>query len=139
MNSIVNMLIISCTFLSLLACGAADHQRLLNKRVYGYNQQLRWSEMDSAQSFVDAKYLEDWRACHLKSRTNVKLVSIQSKLLNVTQTQPPVARFKTRISWYIEGEMKVQESTWEQTWQFQDKRWMILSEKSLTGSAGIWP
>ena len=139
MNFMVNMLLISCTFLSFLGCGAADHQRLLNKRIYGYNQQLRWSEMDSAQSFVDAKYLDDWRACHLKSRTNVKLVSIESKLLNVTQTQPPVAKFKTRISWYIEGEMKVQESTWEQTWQFQDKRWMILSERNLTGNDGVWP
>ena len=95
--------------------------------------------MDTAQSFVDAKYLEDWRNSHLKSRTDVKLTAIDSKVLSVSQTQPPVAEFKTKISWYIEGEMRVRQSVWQQTWRFENNRWLIVSETNLTGTQGLWP
>ena len=77
-------------FIILLGgCGAADHQRLLNKRVYAYNQQLRWSLMDSAQKFVTNEFKDQWRSMHLNSRKNVKLVSVESQLTELTRTQPP--------------------------------------------------
>ena len=95
--------------------------------------------MDTAQTFVDANYLEAWQKSHLNSRTNVKLTAIESKLLSVSQTQPPVAEFKTRISWYIEGEMKVRQSVWQQTWRFEKNRWLIVSEKNLAGVQDVWP
>ncbi len=139
MKSIGNWLVVSGMLCAILGCGAADHQRLLNKRVYSYNQQLRWALMDTAQSFIDAKYLEDWRNSHLKSRTDVKLTAIDSKVISVSQTQPPVAEFKTKISWYIEGEMRVRQSVWQQTWRFEKNRWLIVSETNLTGTQGLWP
>ena len=139
MKSVGIWVIFSILICSTIGCGAADHQRLLNKRVYGYNQQLRWSLMDTAQSFVDVKYLEDWQRSHLKSRKNVKLTGIESKLISVSLAQPPVAEFKTRISWYIEGEMSVRQSTWQQTWQFEKNRWLIVSEKNLSGEQSVWP
>jgi hypothetical protein len=139
MKSLSFWMILSALFCLMIGCGAADHQRLLNKRIYGYNQQLRWSLMDTAQSFVDSKYLEDWQRSHLKSRKDVKLTAIESKLISVSQTQPPVAEFKTRISWYIEGEMSVRHSEWRQTWRFEKNQWLIISEKNLSGDQNVWP
>ena len=76
-------------FIILLGgCGAADHQRLLNKRVYAYNQQLRWSLMDSAQKFVTNEFKDQWRSMP-KFRKNVKLVSVESQPTELTRTQPP--------------------------------------------------
>ena len=127
-------------FIILLGgCGAADHQRLLNKRVYAYNQQLRWSLMDSAQKFVTNEFKDQWRSMHLNSRKNVKLVSVESQLTELTRTQPPQAQFSTKITWYIEGDMRLQRSVWSQRWAFRESRWLLISEESVDGATGLWP
>ncbi|MGB0647644.1 MAG: hypothetical protein ACPGQS_10740 [Bradymonadia bacterium] len=127
-------------FIVLLGgCGAADHQRLLNKRVYAYNQQLRWSLMDSAQKFVTGEFRDQWRLMHLNSRKNVKLVSVESQLTELTRTQPPEAEFSTKITWYIEGDMRVQHSVWSQRWAFRENRWLLVREENVDGATGLWP
>ena len=120
-------------------CGAADHQRLLNKRVYAYNQQLRWSLMETAQKFVTNDFKDQWRSLHLNSRKNVKLVSVESQLTELTKTQPPEAQFSTRISWYVEGDMRLQHSVWAQRWAFKGNRWLLISEENVEGATDLWP
>ena len=135
----LNWLTISLLIACLLGCTAANHQRLLRKNVDRYNQQLRWALMEDAQSFVDAEYLENWRTSHLGGQNNLKIVSIEPRLIKVTQTKPPAAFFKTRIVWYLEGNLRVQESLWEQEWKFHKSKWMLMSEKRLDGDSQKWP
>jgi hypothetical protein len=135
--------LLCCTLVFLLpvilGCSAANHQRLLRKQVDRYNQQLRWSLMDNAQGFVSAEYLDNWRKSHVEHQKNLKIVSIEPRLTKMTQVKPPSAFFKTKITWYLEDNMKVQQSVWHQEWRFDKNQWRLITEKKLGGVSSEWP
>lgn len=132
-------LVLAFALVNLMGCTAANHQHLLRKHVDRYNQQLRWSLMEDAQSFVADAYTEAWRKSHLRKNTQLKVVSIEPRLVKVTQVKPPSAFFKTKIVWYLESDMRVQESIWQQEWRFEQNRWRLLTEKKQNGDSAVWP
>ena len=123
----------------ILSCSAANHQRLLRKQIDRYNQQLRWSLMENAQAFVSAEYLSKRQKSHLEHQKNLKIVSIEPRLIKITQVKPPSAYFKTRITWYLEDNMKVQQSVWNQEWRFVRNGWQLITEEKLGGKSTEWP
>ena len=126
-------------FLLIGACGAADHQRLLNNQVHAYHQKLRWSLEESAHGFVSPSYLETWKRAHLNQDKDLKVTNIEHTLVKVTQEQPPVAFFKVRVTWYREGQMTLKESFWDQEWHFIKTKWQLVSERKLKEATTNWP
>ena len=122
-----------------MGCGATDHQRLLNNQVHAYHSKLRWSLAENAQAFVAPAYLETWKDAHLSSGPDLKVTNIEHTLVKVTQTQPPQAYFKVRVTWYREGQMTLKESLWDQEWHFIDTKWQLVKEKSRSQAQGRWP
>ena len=122
-----------------LGCGAADHQRLLEKQIYKYHQKLRWSLLDQAQHFVSSDYLNDWKNAHLGNSKDLKVTNIEHNLIEITQTQPPRAHFRVNVTWYRNGQMTIKQSAWNQEWHFIGTRWQLIKEESLSGAATVWP
>ena len=128
-------LVIVCS----VGCGAADHQRLLDKQIYSYHQKLRWSLLDQAQNYVAPAFLETWRSAHLNNSQDLKLTDIEPTLLEITQTQPPRAHFRVKVTWYRNGQMTIRQSTWDQEWHFIGSRWKLMKEKNLAKTTTDWP
>ena len=120
-------------------CGVANHQRLLQKHVERYNQQLRWDLLDNAQGFVSAEYLKAWRSSHLESKRNLKIVSIEPRLIKVTEAKPISAFFATKITWYLESNMTVRQSMWNQEWRSEKNQWRLVKEAKMKGNGAQWP
>ena len=123
-----------------LGCGATQHQRILHQTVRSYHQQLRWSLLDEAGTYVAPKLEEKWRQNHLNQKLPIKIVSIERRALGAAAGEPPTAKFEIKIKWYVEGEMKLQESYWRETWRIIDFRWQLIEEKRVKDMTGNgWP
>ena len=137
--SLVFLLGFGVVMTSQAGCGVANHQRLLQKHVERYNQQLRWDLLENAQGFVSADYLKDWQSSHLESKRNLKIVSIEPRLVNVTEVKPISAFFTTKITWYLESNMTVRQSIWNQEWRFEKNQWRLVKEGKVKGDGSKWP
>lgn len=137
--SLVFLLGFGVVMTSQAGCGVANHQRLLQKHVERYNQQLRWDLLENAQGFVSADYLKDWQSSHLESKRNLKIVSIEPRLVKVTEVKPISAFFTTKITWYLESNMTVRQSIWNQEWRFEKNQWRLVKEAKVKGNGDKWP
>ena len=123
-----------------LGCGATQHQRILHQTVRSYHQQLRWSLLDEARTYVAPKLENEWNKNHRIQKLPIKIVTIDRRSLGAATGEPPTAKFEIKVTWYIEGEMKLKESYWRETWRIVDFRWQLIEEQRSKNTIGIgWP
>ena len=127
-------------FTLCLGCGATQHQRILYQTVRSYHQQLRWSLLDEARTYVAPTLENEWSKNHRLKKLPIKIVSIDRRTLGAPTGEPPTAKFEIKVTWYVEGEMKLKESYWRETWRIVDFRWQLTEEQRAENTSGRgWP
>ena len=121
-------------------CSSANHQRLLQKTVHAYHQQLRWRLLDEALTYVSFSFRDRWEKAHVGADSNLRIVSVERRAVKSDEVSENAARFIVKVTWYIEGQMRVRESEWVEDWSLRSGNWQLTEEKRLDGaSPSNWP
>lgn len=120
-----------CALLVIAACHSAKSGESLADSIRAYNEGVRWARYDSAavhvppkerSAFVDE---QDQRAKDLRI-TDYEIVRVDQKSDKLAQVQ-------VKMSWYLDSEGTLRETSAVQLWERHGKTWWVVEEKRLRG------
>lgn len=115
----------------LVACRSAKQGDSLADSIRQYNEGVRWQRYDNAaihvppaerSEFVDAL---DTRSKDLRI-TDYEVVRVDQKTDKLAQVQ-------VKMSWYLDSEQTLRETSAVQTWERHGKTWWVVEETRLRG------
>jgi hypothetical protein len=115
----------------LAACHTPKSGETLAESVRNYNEGVRWERYTMAAANVPpaerGEFLDsaDERAKDLKI-TDYEIVRMEQKSDQLAQVQ-------IKVSWYLDSEQKLRETSALQTWERHGKTWWVVDEKRLRG------
>jgi hypothetical protein len=115
----------------LAACHSAKAGDTLAESIHAYNEGVRWERFGAAAVHVPpqerSEFIDelDQRAKDLRI-TDYEIVRVEQKSEKLAQVQ-------IKVSWYLDSEGTLKETSAVQTWERHGKTWWVVEEKRLRG------
>jgi hypothetical protein len=120
--------------LATAASACAGGQRpedTVNEAVRVYNEDLRWGRYESAALRLASKHrsdrVDEWDA-HSK---DLKITDFE--IVRIDPRGPEAARAQVKVSWYLESEQILRETSAVEQWERKGRNWMLVDEQRLRG------
>ena len=115
----------------LAACHSAKQGDTLADSIRAYNEGVRWERYGAAAVHVPpaerSEFIDelDQRAKDLRI-TDYEIVRVEQKSEKLAQVQ-------IKVSWYLDSEGTLKETSARQTWERHGKTWWVVEETRLRG------
>jgi len=113
------------------ACASAKPGETLAESVRAYNEGVRWQRYDNAAIHVPPKergqFVDD-----LDERAKDLRIT-DYEIVRVDQKSNKLASVQVKMSWYLDSEGTLRETSAVQTWERHGKTWWVVEEKRLRG------
>ncbi len=115
----------------LAGCRSAKSGDTLSDSVRQYNEGVRWQRYDNAAIHVPpAERSEFVDALDLRSK-DLRITDYE--VVRVDQKSDKLAQVQVKMSWYLDSEGTLRETSAVQTWERHGKTWWVVEEKRLRG------
>ena len=116
---------------ALAACASAKSGDTLAESVRAYNEGVRWERYANAAIHVPpAERSEFVDELDLRSK-DLRITDYE--IVRVDQKSDKMAQVQVKMSWYLDSEGLLKETSAVQTWERHGKTWWVIEEKRLRG------
>lgn len=131
--TIFSVLMISATVTSAGCASADGMQEKLYDATRGYNRSLRWGDWDRAAEYLPPESADGFLDSH--EGTSEKLVVLDYNLTRLKlDKNTGRAACRVQISWHLDDNLVVKDTTVDQWWQFYEGAWYLVDERRVTGT-----
>ena len=115
----------------LAACHSPKSGVTLSESIRAYNEGVRWERFGAAAAHVPpaerAEFIDelDQRAKDLRI-TDYEIVRVEQK-------SDKLASVQIKVSWYLDSEGALKETSAVKTWERHGKTWWVIEEKRVRG------
>ncbi len=116
----------------LSACGASQRpQDTVGEAVRIYNDNVRWERFETAALRIPVKQrserVDEW------DERSKDLKVTEFEIVRIDPRGRDAARAQVKISWYLESEQILRETSAVETWEKKGRDWMLVDEERLRG------
>jgi hypothetical protein len=117
---------------TLSACGTAQKpQDSIGDIVRAYNEDLVWRRFDTAAQHLSPK-VRNKRVDEWDERSKDMRVT-EFEIVRIEQRGESKARAQVKISWYLDSEQILRETSAVEMWEKKGQSWMLVDEERLRG------
>lgn len=118
---------------SLAACGAAAQhpEESISEQVRLYNEDLRWGRFEAAATHLPEKHRSDRIDEWDQSGKDLKITDFE--IVRIDPRGTDGARAQVKVSWYLESEQILRETSAVELWERKGKLWTLVDEQRLRG------
>ena len=116
------------------ACAAAAQQHpeeSISEQVRLYHEDLRWGRFEAAASHLPAKHRSDRIDEWDEHGKDLKITEFE--IVRIDPRGADAARAQVKVSWYLESEQIVRETSAVELWERKGKQWTLVEESRLRG------
>lgn len=123
--------VLAICVLAAAACHSPKSGVTLAESIRAYNEGVRWERFGAAAAHVPpaerSEFIDelDQRAKDLRI-TDYEIVRVE-------QQSDKLAQVQIKVSWYLDSEGTLKETSAVQTWERHGKTWWVIEEKRLRG------
>lgn len=115
----------------LVACRSPKAGETLSESIRAYNEGMRWERFDSAAIHVPPKERSTFVDEQDERRKDLKITDYE--IVRVDKKSDKLAQVQVKMSWYLDSEGTLRETSAVQTWERHGKAWWVVEEKRLRG------
>jgi hypothetical protein len=113
------------------ACHSAKSGETLAESIRAYNEGVRWSRYDAAAVHVPPKERSTFVDESDERSKDLRITDYE--IVRVDQKSDKLAQVQVKMSWYLDSEGTLKETSAVQTWERHGKTWWVVEEKRLRG------
>ena len=117
--------------LMLAACHAPKAGDTLAESVRDYNEGVRWERYQMAAVHVPPAERGEFLDSSDERAKDLRITDYE--IVQMEQTSDQTAKVQIKVSWYLDSEQKLRETSAVQTWERHGKTWWVVDEKRLRG------
>ena len=115
----------------LVACRSAKQGDSLADSIRQYNEGVRWQRYDNAAIHVPPAERSEF-VDGLDTRSKDLRIT-DYEIVRVDQKTDKLAQVQVKMSWYLDSEQTLRETSAVQTWERHGKTWWVVEETRLRG------
>jgi hypothetical protein len=113
------------------ACRSPKAGETLAESVRAYNEGVRWERYANAAIHVPPAERSEF-VDELDQRSKDLRIT-DYEIIRVDQKSDKMAQVQVKMSWYLDSEGTLKETSAVQTWERHGKEWWVIEEKRLRG------
>jgi hypothetical protein len=117
--------------LVLGACASAKSGTTLAESIHAYNEGVRWQRYEYAAVHVPPKERSEFIDAFDERSKDLRITEYE--IVRVTQKNDKLAQVQVKMSWYLDSEGTLRETSAVQTWEKHGKTWWVVEETRLRG------
>ena len=116
---------------SAAACHAPKSGETLAESIRAYNEGVRWERFGAAAVHVPPKERAEFVDEADERAKDLRITDYE--IVRVEQRSDKLASVQVKVSWYLDSEGTLRETSATQTWEKHGKSWWVVEEKRLRG------
>lgn len=116
----------------LAACASAKSGDTLAESIRAYNEGVRWQRFENAAVHIPPKERSEFLDEADQRTKDLKITEYD--IVRVEKKSEKTAEVQIKVSWYLDNEGTLRETSAVQTWEKHGKTWWVVDEKRLRGT-----